>query len=141
MRMHHKFRNFILYLFLCMILAAGVHDKAASMQKIHPQTTQRSAASLNALSFSQPVDLWTSQAAPRRNTSSITNNARTSRAISVWRMNAYFLFYILTFLSVFSRSNEKIVVFRDSRYVFWEPFTISFMRNADGRKRLFYLPA
>lgn len=141
MRMHNKFRNFILYFSLCMMLAAGLCDKAVSMQSIQPQTTQQTSASLHAPSFSQPVDLWTAQAAARRNPSSITNHLRASRAVSAWRMNPFFLFYILTFLSVFSRSNEKIITFRDSRYVHREPFIISFIQNADGRKRLFYLPA
>lgn len=141
MRMHTGLRNFILYLFLCMILAAGIHDKAAFMQKMQPLTTHQTSASFNAPSFSQPVDFWTSQTAARRNTPSITSHMRTSRAVSVWRMSALFLFHILTFLSVFSRSNEKIVSFRDSRYVYQEPFIISFIQNADGRKRLFYFPA
>lgn len=139
--MHNKFRNFILYFSLCMMLAAGLCDKAVSMQNIQPQTTQQTSASLHAPSFSQPVDFWTSQATARRNPSSITNHLRASRAVSAWRMNPFFLFYILTFLSVFSRSNEKIITFRDSRYVYREPFIISFIQNADGRKRLFYLPA
>ena len=140
MRMHNKFRNFILYVSLCVMLAAGFCDKALSTQNIQPQTTRQTSASLCAPSFSQPVDFWTSQAAARRSPSSITNYLRASRAVSTWRMSPFFLFYILTFLSVFSCSNEKIITFRDSRYIYREPFIISFIQNADGRKRLFYLP-
>lgn len=123
-----------------MILAAGFCDKTVSMRDIRPQTTRQTSAALYAPSFSQPVDFWVSQAAERRDPSSITNYLRALRAVPTWRTGSFFLFYILTFLSFFSCSNEKIIAFRDSRYIDRRPFIISFIQNADGRKRLFYLP-
>ena len=131
-------RNFIMCLLLCALIAAGFHSIPAPAVLTNAQS-QRTVLFLDAHTLSQPDGLLVEQTSLRRSVPSFTSAVRNIRIGSSYRSGFLFLFQILTFLSVFSNLIESRIVFHDSRYVYQENFTISFIQDMDGRKRNSYL--
>lgn len=138
MQVMFRFRNFILSLLLCTLIAAGFHAHPVPVATIASQT-QGTALFLDSHTLSQPDDLWTTQLSSRRSSTTFSNGIRTTRIGFSYRFNILFSLCILTLLSVFSKLIENLFIFQDIRYVYQENFMISFIQDTDGRKRLSYL--
>lgn len=138
MQLMYRFKNFILALILCTLVAAGFHANPVPAATITAQT-QGTAMLLDSNTISQPSDLWAEQLSSRRSSSAFSCAIRAIRTGFCCRMGFLFSFCILTLLSVLSNLIEHLFIFHDIRYLYQENFMILFIQDTDGRKRLSYL--
>lgn len=136
MRIKSNLQNFILYLLLLVLIAAGSSHLSAPIPGSGPVSHETSSLCSGASLRPAPVDFWAKHSSQTRQEISETGSVRNMRTGVSCRSAILFLFYVLTLLSVFSSCVQKILSLYDSRSVYKEAFIISFIQNTDGRKRL-----
>jgi len=124
---------------LCLLVAAlavtGSGEKSVPLQRSEAVCSDYAEATLETPSVSQPVDMWTEHVSESR-PSAVVNLVRAVRTGFSGRSGFLFLLYSMTFLSIFSKCLSRVLVLHDGRYVYRRYFTISYMQDMDGRKRL-----
>ncbi len=140
MRIKCIVKNLILYLLLITLLAVGINRGPVSIPKTVTGRAQTTSLTLDAPSLSHSIDFWAGRMSAKRSDVSGISMIRGVRTGLSHRLVLLFLLYVPALLSVFSRCSEKQIAFCDNRFIYRKPFTISFMQDADGRKRISYFP-
>lgn len=138
MQLMYRFRNFIVTLLLCTLIAGGFHANPVPAATIISQT-QGGALLLDAHTISQPNHECTEQLSQRRAETVFAGIVRAIRTAFCSRYSVLSALCILTLLSVLSAILETLFLFHDIRYLYQENFMILFIQDTDGRKRLSYL--
>lgn len=138
MQLMYRFKNFIVFLLLCTLIATGFHANPVPAATITAQT-QGNALLLDGHTLSQPNNVWTEQLSQRRSETVFSGIVRTVRTGFCCRFSSLAALCILTLLSVLSSLIENLFIFHDTRYLYQENFMILFIQDTDGRKRLSYL--
>lgn len=138
MQLMYRFRNFIVTLLLCTLVAGGFHANPVPAATITSQA-QGSALLLDAHTISQPSNVCTEQLSQRRSETVFAGIVRAIRTGFGCRYSLLSSLCKLTLLSVLSALIETLFIFHDIRYLYQENFMILFIQDTDGRKRLSYL--
>lgn len=130
-------KNFILFLLLTALIAVGCAELSAPSRKAAPSgQTETVSHTLEAPVLTGLPDLCEEQVSGSRLSVSFSNITRNIRTGFSGRYAVSVLFHILTLLSVYFSCIKKTILSRDNRFLYQEAFTISYMQDTDGRKRL-----
>ena len=136
MRIKTILQNFILWLLLLVMTLAGCSAAPVSGYGHHTLPREETTLCAAASRLSEPVDFWSKQTAESRSEVTLSSAFRNARTVSCRGPLLLFLFYVLTLLSVYSVCNRQRLILQGARYLSEKSFTISFMQDTDGRKRI-----
>lgn len=128
-------RRGILYFLILAVLVAGKGERSVLLRETAGVCPCRPEAVWEAPSLSQPVDMWSEQVSQSR-PAAVTNIVRAVRTGFSCRFGILFFLHFLTVLSVLGKCFAHFLALHDSRRIYREYFTISYMQDTDGRKRI-----
>ncbi len=136
MRLRTGLQNFILWLLLLVLTVAAASAVPVSGHGDRTQRREESALCSAASRPSDPVDFWAKQTFSNRSELTLGAGMRRVRTVSYRGTLLLSLFHILTLLSVYSLCSRQRLILHGARFIYKKSFTISFMQDMDGRKRL-----
>ena len=137
MKIRPGLKNFILFLLLTALVVVGCMELSAPARKAAPfRHTEGAPHTLATPALTGLPDLCEEQVSGRNFSVSFSNITRNIRTGPSGRYVISVLFHMLTLLSVYFSCIKKTILSRDNRFLYQEAFTISYMQDTDGRKRL-----
>lgn len=128
-------RRGILCFLILAVIVAGKGERSALLRETAGACPCPPKAVWEAPSLSQPVDMWSEQVSQSRPTA-VTNIVRAVRTGFSCRFGMLLLFHFPIALSVLGKCFAHFLALHDSRRIYREYFTISYMQDTDGRKRM-----
>ena len=128
-------KNFIMYLFLVILLFTGVGYGFSEECQVFSLCLEEAGSSISAPAISANKDLHTFQVRERNSVTLRHNNLRNNRSQTFSR-GKFAILCILAILSIFFRLIQEVFVHFRRLYVHDRFYMISFMQDMDGRKRI-----
>lgn len=138
MRTKERRRNFVIYILLVFLIAAGNKERIDVVRQVSLSLCSNVGETLISHSFVLNRDCLTGQVQEQQNEVMKLEALQQNRTEGFYQNELFFLLAALAVLSVLFQSNRWILVRQGSRHIVWKHYMIEFMQDMDGRKRAAY---
>lgn len=138
MRTKERGRNFIIYILLVFLIAAGNKAKLDAVRQVSVSLCSYESETLISYSSVLNMDCLAGQVQKQQNEAMDLEVLQQDRTEVFYQNELFFLLAALAVLSVLFQSKREILIRQGSRHIVWKHYMVDFMQDMDGRKRAAY---